>query len=244
MRHVRTEPRAPSWQAALASALVVAAGFAALLHGLDVQSMLSRAPAALVAILPTRDAETPPPPPPPPPQENREAARGEPAPEGRKGAAVVAPAPALVLASPLPIVSAPTAGNGGSGSTGSGAGSGSGAGGSGNGSGSGGSGGSGAANAGVAMFPRQIGGRMHYSDLPSDLRKARVGAEITVRYRIGVDGRVSGCTVIASSGRPELDAATCAQITDRFRFRPARDGSGQPVAFVMTETQGWDNSAR
>lgn len=84
---------------------------------------------------------------------------------------------------------------------------------------------------------------MHYSDLPEDLRKTRIGAEITVRYRIGVDGRVSGCTVVASSGRPDLDARTCALITARFRFRPARDAAGQPVPFVMTETQGWDNSA-
>jgi protein TonB len=73
------------------------------------------------------------------------------------------------------------------------------------------------------------------------LRKSRSGAQITVRYRIGADGRVSGCTVIASSGRPDVDSETCRAITERFRFRPARDARGNPVPFVMTETQGWDD---
>ncbi|WP_395327497.1 energy transducer TonB [Novosphingobium sp. BL-8H] len=172
-----------------------------------------------------------------------QAASAAPAPQGSRGAPIVAPPVTLALAPPPPITTAPAAGNGGAASSGAGTG----AGGSGTGSGGGGSGGSGAGgnpNASVAALPRQVAGRMLYSDLPEDLRKARAGGEVTVRYRIGTDGLVSGCTVIASSGRPDLDAATCDHISRRFRFRPARDAAGNPVPFIMTETQGWNNFAQ
>ncbi|TCM18094.1 protein TonB [Novosphingobium sp. PhB165] len=224
--------------AALASAIVVATGFAALVLGLDLRQPPPGPRLALVAILPAREVVPPPPPPPPPPmpRPKHDAANRAPASEGRKAPPLAIPLPPLVLASPLPVSMAGT----GTGDAGSGTG----AGGNGNGTGGGGNGGSGGnLNSGVATLPRQTAGRMLYSDLPEDLRKARAGGELTVRYRIGTDGLVSGCTVLTSSGRPDLDAATCDHITRRFRFRPARDASGQAVPFVMTETHGWDNSA-
>lgn len=52
-----------------------------------------------------------------------------------------------------------------------------------------------------------------------------------VRYRleIGPDGRVSTCAITASSGSTALDSATCRILRARARFRPARDGAGNPV---------------
>lgn len=243
--------RSRSPAAALASALVVAAGFAALMHGLDLRLPAERPRPALVSVVTMPEISVPPPPPPTLPAQPAAPAQARPDPKaaapvpvGSKGAQVVVPPVPLVLAPPLPITTAPLAGSGGMGSNGTGTGAGGTGQGEGSGGGTGGGGGGGGSNAGVATLPRQVSGRMLYSDLPPDLRKARDGAEITVRYRIGVDGLVSGCTVIATSGRPDLDAATCAHITRRFRFRPARDAAGSPVPFVMTETQGWNNAAQ
>ncbi|GFE73621.1 TonB family protein [Novosphingobium sp. TCA1] len=241
-------PASNRWLSALASAAVVGGGLAALALGLGVDIPALPVRAALTAI--TTMPERPPPPPPPQIEKPAAAPKDRPAPEGRKGSAapVTAPPPRIVLPVRPPIIAAPRPGEGTQSSQGAGAaGTGSGAGGSGDGIGGdgiggGGKGGDGAGtNASVAAYPRQTAGRIHFSDLPPDLRKSREGADITVRYRIGVDGRVSGCTVVTSSGRPDLDAGTCRHITERFRFRPARDAQGRPVPFVMTETHGWDD---
>jgi len=252
MRQAADRPRSPArapiseLASALASACVVAAGVVGLLFGLDLHMPAAAPHSALVAIVPTRDIATPKPPPqrPPPQRPARKVGGGSPAPEGSKGAPIVAPPAAVVLAPPPPFATAPVAGSGGTGNEGTGTGSGGNGSGSRRGSGGGSGAGSGGPNAGVTTYPRQIAGKMHFADLPPDLRKTRAGAELTVRYRIGTDGTVSGCTVIASSGRPELDAATCDYITSRFRFRPALDAAGRPTAFVMTETQGWNNGAQ
>ncbi|PLK26641.1 energy transducer TonB [Novosphingobium sp. TH158] len=68
------------------------------------------------------------------------------------------------------------------------------------------------------------------NDYPSqDLRE---GNEGLVRFRLGVgaDGRVTSCTITASSGFPGLDAAACARLTQRARFNPATDEAGARVA--------------
>ena len=235
-------PRRNRLLSALASAVIVGGGLAALAIGLGVDLPVLPVRAALTAITTAPDR---PPPEPPRPEKSASAPKDRAAPEGRKAEAapIVAPPPRIVLPVNPPILAAPHPGEGAQSAQGAGAaGTGSGAGGDGNGTGGGGRGGDGTGrNAGVATYPRQTAGRISFSDLPADLRKSRSGAQITVRYRIGVDGRVSGCTVIASSGRPDVDGGTCRAITERFRFRPARDAQGNPVPFIMTETQGWDD---
>lgn len=227
---------------ATASAAIVVGGLAALAWGLGVNLPAFPERSALTATVLLPEARKTPE---KRPQETTSSAhRGAPAPESRKtrAAPVLLPAPRIVLPSPVTIVAARHPGDGDRPAQGSGtSGSGSGSGGRGNGSGGGGGGEGAGVNEGVTTLPRQIAGRLHYADLPADLRKARSGADLTLRYRIGIDGRVSGCTVISSSGRPDLDAGTCQRITERFRFRPARDAQGQPVPFVMTETHGWDD---
>lgn len=56
-----------------------------------------------------------------------------------------------------------------------------------------------------------------------------------VRFTVGIDGRARDCRVITSSGHAVLDATTCRLIEARFRYAPARDAAGQPVA----EERGW-----
>lgn len=46
------------------------------------------------------------------------------------------------------------------------------------------------------------------------------------KLTVGPNGRVMGCEIVRSSSYPALDSATCALLTRRAKFRPARDASG------------------
>lgn len=76
-------------------------------------------------------------------------------------------------------------------------------------------------------------------DYPAqDLREGNQG---TVRFRLDVNaaGRVTNCTVTASSGFPRLDTAACAKLSARARFDPASDEHGAKVAGVFTSAVRW-----
>ena len=88
--------------------------------------------------------------------------------------------------------------------------------------------------------PRQIKGRLTFSDLPNALRELGTGGTVAVRYDVNASGGVSGCIVTASSGNAELDRATCQLIQQRFRFKPARDGNDRPVAATIEERHIWE----
>jgi protein TonB len=70
------------------------------------------------------------------------------------------------------------------------------------------------------------------------LREERQG---TTRFRVTVntEGRVSDCQVTGSSGHPDLDEATCQNITRRARFRPATDGNGDPTTGSYSNSIRW-----
>ncbi|PNU03693.1 TonB family protein [Novosphingobium guangzhouense] len=57
-------------------------------------------------------------------------------------------------------------------------------------------------------------------------REGRVG----VRVQIGTDGRVSACSVSASSGSPDLDEAACDGMQRYARFDPALDDQGNAIS--------------
>lgn len=67
------------------------------------------------------------------------------------------------------------------------------------------------------------------NDYPAEaLRNKWQGtAEFTVT--VGTDGRASDCVITKSTGYAILDAATCAKITARARFKPALGPDGQPI---------------
>ena len=81
-----------------------------------------------------------------------------------------------------------------------------------------------------AAKPRNApGGWATPQDYPaSDLRAGHQGVT-GFRLSIGEDGKVRGCEVIASSGFPGLDRATCDKVARRARFDPATDGYGNTV---------------
>lgn len=70
------------------------------------------------------------------------------------------------------------------------------------------------------------------------LREEREGTT-GFRVTVGPDGRVTGCSVTSSSGSPDLDDATCANVTRRARFNPATDGEGQPTAGSYSSRVRW-----
>lgn len=67
------------------------------------------------------------------------------------------------------------------------------------------------------------------NDYPSRaLREERAGVT-GFRVSVTADGRVASCTVTSSSGSPDLDEATCSNVSRRARFNPAMDGEGKPT---------------
>lgn len=62
-----------------------------------------------------------------------------------------------------------------------------------------------------------------------------------VRFSLDVDagGRVVGCEIVDSSGVPELDEITCAKLSERAVFRPARDDKGNAVPGKWASTVRW-----
>lgn len=78
------------------------------------------------------------------------------------------------------------------------------------------------------------------NDYPSaDLRQEHTGIT-RFRLDIGTDGRVSQCTVTASSGHPGLDAAACAKLAQRGRFEPAIDSTGARLPGSFSSSVRWE----
>lgn len=191
--------------------------------------------------------DVPVPPPPPPPEETgaskaEEGAAAPPNLEARP-VPVVAPLPEVRLEVPPPIVAAPAAADGPKAASGASdrPGPGTGAGGEGTGTGSGGSGTG--AGSGIASRARLIRGRLRDSDYP---RAARRGAweTVSVRFTVAPNGRVAGCAVTKTSGNNIVDEAACRLIQRRFRYEPARDLRGRPVADMVVGTHIWGFQGR
>lgn len=225
-------PRHPRLQRLIAGALVL--GLHAAFITLLLRPMLLPAPQPPESLIlvnipapppPAPAAETPAPPEP--------AARAAPPAPRKRPRPVAAPTPAIASA-PTPIAPAPSTGT----ATESGAaaaGAGTGAAGAGFGAGSGDTG----MGVGGATRPRWKSGRIDRRDYPGDASRAGATGSVTAHFDVGPDGRVSGCVVVRSSGNASLDRTTCRLIEQRFRFEPARDAAGDPVASVAGWRQDW-----
>jgi protein TonB len=60
------------------------------------------------------------------------------------------------------------------------------------------------------------------------------------RLEVGANGRVDSCTITVSSGHDELDKATCALVTQRARFDPAKDETGAKVSGSYGNAVRWE----
>ena len=76
-------------------------------------------------------------------------------------------------------------------------------------------------------------------DYPKASRPQRLGHSVTIVVGVGVDGRVTDCRVSQPSPDPAADAITCRLAQERFRFRPAVNGSGEAVAGKYAWRQRW-----
>lgn len=184
-------------------------------------------------------AGEPPPPPSVPDPVRNEAPEGAAAPPSLPPSPVVAPQPRIRLEVPPPVVASPVPAAGSDSTPGNAevAGAGPGAGGEGTGPGSGGRGdGSGG---GLARRAQRERGRLMNEDYPRAAKRARAEGVVDVRFTVGADGYVRDCAVTRSSGHGELDSTTCRLIEQRFRYRPATDPAGRPVAEVVDTSFEW-----
>ena len=76
-------------------------------------------------------------------------------------------------------------------------------------------------------------------DYPAAALRAEAEGRVEVTLDVSRDGRVAGCAVTRSSGSSLLDSATCSLIVRRARFRPARNGLGEPVADRVATAVIW-----
>ena len=90
----------------------------------------------------------------------------------------------------------------------------------------------------------QIAGEIRPSDYPRNLREAGIGGRVGILFTVGVNGRVTRCTVTRGSGVPELDALTCRLIQERFRYRPSTDRYGRPIPDEVEGEHVWTSNGR
>ena len=77
------------------------------------------------------------------------------------------------------------------------------------------------------------------NDYPSRaLQQEREGI-VGFRTTIDPNGRVIDCQIISSSGHPDLDQATCTNVTRRARFDPAVDEDGNAVTGTYSNRVRW-----
>jgi protein TonB len=221
---------------AIAAILVQALLGALLLGGLAVQGRMADTPAMRLL-----QFTLPPPLVRPEPEKKpaqRQRPKGAAAPPNLKSRATEVTSPVI---GPLPLIpAAPKASTGSDAMSGNApiAGPGAGAGGTGEGTGSGDAGdGDGAGDGGTAL--RLIEGRLEDSDYPRSAWRAGIAGTVHLRFTVGVDGRVTDCTVTISSGNDDLDETTCRLIQKRFRYRPSLDARGRPYADTVVGAHEW-----
>ncbi|TFI58537.1 energy transducer TonB [Sphingomonas parva] len=76
-------------------------------------------------------------------------------------------------------------------------------------------------------------------DYPLQALEAKQSGDVAVRLVVGTNGRVTGCTVLRSSGSPTLDSTTCRILFSRARVRPARGDDGAPMTSQHEYVQHW-----
>jgi periplasmic protein TonB len=77
------------------------------------------------------------------------------------------------------------------------------------------------------------------NDYPSRALQQEREGTTGFRVTVGPNGRVTDCQISSSSGHPDLDQATCTNVTRRARFDPALDGSGNPTTGTYSNRVRW-----
>jgi protein TonB len=77
------------------------------------------------------------------------------------------------------------------------------------------------------------------NDYPKEARKKKQQGAVRFRLDVSAEGRVSACTILASSGSAILDETTCRLVQQRARFIPARDREGRPTTDSQEYKINW-----
>jgi protein TonB len=233
-----SDQRRPRWGTAavvlLLHLVVVAALIRAFTPELAERAVRSMTRAITVTVTPPPPPEPKPlPQPAPVPRKAAPRSAGAAGAPGRKAPtrapAIAPPVPLVVVAtSPAPVAAGASASGTASGAAGTGQGVGAG------------STGAGTGGGGGAMPTVKIAGEIDSArDYPRAGRDLRVGSSVVIDLSVGLDGRVRGCRVLQPSPDPEAGPVTCELATKRFRFRPARDATGNPVGAIYRWRQRW-----
>lgn len=75
-----------------------------------------------------------------------------------------------------------------------------------------------------------MAGLFSQDDYPVEALRRDEEGLVIAQVEVTSQGRVGGCTIVQSSGSQALDNGTCAIVTRRARYKPARDEAGQAVA--------------
>ncbi len=88
--------------------------------------------------------------------------------------------------------------------------------------------------------PRNDPGRwVSTEDYRGNWIRRELTGRVGFRLEIAADGRVANCSITSSSGHAELDEATCALVSRRAKFQPARNGSGDAVGGSYSNAVEW-----
>lgn len=96
-----------------------------------------------------------------------------------------------------------------------------------------------AALAAAAVQPAAAQPAQVADDYP--VQALREGHEGTATIRLAVDeaDRPEACTIVESSGWPELDAASCQRAMRRSPFKPALNAKGEPIKATYRARLQW-----
>ncbi|MFL9841327.1 TonB family protein [Sphingomonas sp. ST-64] len=78
------------------------------------------------------------------------------------------------------------------------------------------------------------------NDYPTQARKEYRGGLTAVSLLIDDAGAIKDCSIEQSSGVATIDAQTCILLTERAKFRPARDASGAAIRSSKTLRFRWE----
>ena len=77
------------------------------------------------------------------------------------------------------------------------------------------------------------------SDYPPEAWREDMEGMVGYQLSVDADGSVGDCTITESSGHELLDTLTCRFAVERYRFEPARDEDGNPVAGTFFTYADW-----
>jgi len=95
---------------------------------------------------------------------------------------------------------------------------------------------------GVVVPPRPLRPAQSYlkqADYPRTPLVSKLPATVWLALGIGATGRVKDCGIVHSSGWRWFDSASCLVMTERARFRPAKDANGHAVRGDIMQKLEW-----